>query len=282
MPERVDDPILQRALSLGDEGDWEGMAEVLRAELEEREDDPALLCWLGVAERELGMDGVAYERFRRCLAAQPQDPRILATAGNAVAAFDDPEAESALRAASVLGSELPMTRWLYGAYLAREGLLDDAFRELDAAAGLAPEDPAIRLERGVAFALAGDLVQAGAELERSVELTVGDGWGLVLLGLIRVEELDLEEGAASLEQGARERPEDVEAQVLASLALAALEREDDAYEMLERGRIRAQGADRALIGEAESQLEEGPEQARRFLLKTLAPSVLRERLMTRP
>ena len=41
------------------------MAELLRGSLADHEGEPAVLCWLGVAESELGMEGVAYERFRR-------------------------------------------------------------------------------------------------------------------------------------------------------------------------------------------------------------------------
>jgi hypothetical protein len=52
--------LLDRALALADEGDWEGMAALLREHLAEHEGEPAVHCWLGVAERELGMEGVAY------------------------------------------------------------------------------------------------------------------------------------------------------------------------------------------------------------------------------
>ncbi|NNM06367.1 MAG: hypothetical protein HKO65_14845, partial [Gemmatimonadetes bacterium] len=53
--------LLKRALDLGEEGDWEGMATRLSEALEENPSDPAILCWLGVAERELGVPGAAYD-----------------------------------------------------------------------------------------------------------------------------------------------------------------------------------------------------------------------------
>ena len=53
--------LLEEALALGEEADWEGMAALLRDALEGESPDPQILCWLGVAERELGLDGVAYE-----------------------------------------------------------------------------------------------------------------------------------------------------------------------------------------------------------------------------
>jgi len=56
--------LLGRAHSLADEGDWEGSADVLRDHLSDFDEEPAVHCWLGVAERELGLSGVAYERFK--------------------------------------------------------------------------------------------------------------------------------------------------------------------------------------------------------------------------
>ena len=106
--------MLEGAHELGDEGDFDGMAAKLRDALREHPGDPYLLCWLGVAERELGLTGVAYERFRACLQARPTDPHLLATAGNGIAAFDDTEALGALRSAALLGPDLTLTRWLYG------------------------------------------------------------------------------------------------------------------------------------------------------------------------
>ena len=144
-----------RPWTLGEEGDWEGMARELSEALELHPDDPAILCWLGVAEQELGLPGAAYERFKEALAQEPEDPFVLATIGNGLAQFDDPDAEAALRSASVMAPDLPLARWLFGAYLSREGLFEDALRELNAAAELAPDDPVIAYEMGVALALKG-------------------------------------------------------------------------------------------------------------------------------
>ena len=85
--------MLDEALSLGDQERWEEMADLLASALEIDPDEPYVLCWLGVAERELGNDGSAYEYFRRCVAQEPLDPQLLAVAGSGLAAFDDPEAE---------------------------------------------------------------------------------------------------------------------------------------------------------------------------------------------
>ena len=105
--------LLERAHTLADEGDWDGMAQVLREGLTDFDEDPAVHCWLGVAERELGLAGVAYERFKRALALEPTDPYVLATAGNGIAAFDDPDAERALRTAALTAPEVALTHLLY-------------------------------------------------------------------------------------------------------------------------------------------------------------------------
>lgn len=273
--------ILQRALDEGEEGDYEAMSERLREALKDHPENPFLLCWLGVAERELGHTGIAYERFKECLAQQPEDPHVLATAGNAVAAFDDPDAEAALRTAAMMAPELPLARWMYGAYLAREGHTEKALEELDAAVELEPDDPLPVLERGVAHALNDDMEAAAEDFSRTVELDPHDGWSRILLGLALARLDRKEEAAGDLIAGAQDRPGDVEAQLLAALGASAAGREDLAWEMLERARQRALPGDLPRVGAVEERLAV-PEAAWRFLNETLGPGALRERLMVRP
>jgi tetratricopeptide (TPR) repeat protein len=274
--------LLRQALDRGEEGDWEGVAQGLLDALESHPDEPALLCWLGVAERELGLSGSAYDRFKAALALEPEDPHVLATVGNGLAQFDDPDAEAALRSASVLAPDLPLARWLFGAYLSREGLFEDALRELSAASELAPEDPVIAYETGVALALAGRLEEAIDSLTRSVDLDPGGGWGQVVLGLVEAEADRMEEAVRDLSEGARFREDDAEAQFLAALAAASEGWEDLAYEMLERGRNAADPADLPLLEVVEFRLGRGSEASRQVLTDELLPTALRERLMHRP
>jgi len=282
MPETDIEPILRRALDLGEDGEWEAMADHLEEALEDDEENPYYLCWLAVAEREMGLDTMAYEHFKECLEQQPDDPHVLATAGNAVAAFDDPDAEAALRTAAMTAPELPLARWMYGAYLAREGMLEKALEELHAAAELAPEDPAVVVELGVALALDDQLREAVDVFDRAVRLDPDDGWARILLGLALLEEERFDEATRELTEGARRRPEDVEAQLLAAVTAGATGRLDLGYEMLERARQRAEGIDESLIVQARERIDEGAESARTFLAETLVPGAFRERLMTRP
>ena len=284
VPEPSDalEAVLARAERFGDEGDYDGMAEHLREALEDYPNEASVLCFLGVAERELGLEGVAYERFRQALAQEPQDPFILATAGNALAAFDDPDAEQALRAAAVLAPELPLARWLYGAFLAREGFPDEARKELDAAVELAPDHPGVAYESGVAWALVGKRDRALHALARAVELDPGDGWARLVLALLLIEVDRVDEALAEVELGAREREDDVEAQLLAALVYGAEGYDDEALEFLERGRMRAQGTDDLAADAVDEHLEAGHESALRFLREDFSPSLLRERLQARP
>lgn len=274
--------ILEYAKQKGDDGDFDEMARVLEDALENAPEDPSLLCWLAVARRELGDEGAAYALFKDALALDPQDPHVLCTAGSALAHFDDPDAEPALRMAAVSAPELPLARWMYGAYLSREGMVEDALRELQAAASLDDEDPVIPLELGVAYALAGEIPKARMAVARAVELEPNDGWSLVLLGLLEFEEEDLDEAAADLSAGADLRPEDVQAQILAALSLGAAGWDQRAYEMVERARVRAEALDRETLVTVESCLEEGSDSALRFLKTTVAPVALHDRLMARP
>jgi len=274
--------ILSRALTYGEEHDYEGMARVLEDGLEDHPEDATMLGWLAFARREGGDEGGAYDLFRTVLGLQPQDPHVLALAGSALARFDDPDAEGALRTAAFLAPELPFARLMYGAYLAREGMIDEGIRELQAAAALDDEDPQIPLELGVAYALAGSMDKACLALARAVELDPDRGWTRVLLGLVEVENGDVEEGAGDLLAGAEALPEDFEAQLLAALASAANDWEERAWEMLERARHSSQGADRRALSLVEDRLDDGPRAAMDYLSTTLIPRALRERLMVRP
>lgn len=274
--------LLGRALSLGEEDDWAGAAELLRDHLSDFDEDPAMHCWLGVAERELGMDGVAYERFKRALALEPTDPYVLATSGNGVAAFDDPDAEVALRTAALTAPQLAVTRMLYGAYLAREGFADDSIRELDAAREIDPDDPQIAYELGVAHALAGDHDRATDALADAVRLDPEDGWTRVVFGLELLESDRLEEAVGELLSGARLREDDVDAQLAAALAAGATGRDGTAFEMLERARIRAVEVDMVMVLAVEDRLDGGHEAAHALLMEEVAPEMLRTRLSERP
>jgi Flp pilus assembly protein TadD len=270
--------ILEQALQLGEDGRWEEMARLLNDALADAPDDPYLLCWLGVAERELGNDSAAYDRFRRCVMGNPVDPHLLAVAGAGLAAFDDPDAESALRAAALSGPDLPMARLQYGAYLAREGMYDEALGHLRAAVELAPDDPAMHAELGAAYAMKGDLATAAASLESALELAPDDSWTRVILGLVLMELERTEEGAEALVRAAQERDDDAEALVLGALAAAAMQWDDAAEALLAKAEYPAEGADVQLIQEAESAFRAGPGEAARFLHMVIGPSALRERL----
>ncbi|HWV57771.1 MAG TPA: tetratricopeptide repeat protein [Longimicrobiales bacterium] len=272
------DQVLQEALALGDEGRWEEMAGKLVEALEHADDDPYLLCWLGVAERELGNDGAAYDYFRRCLEQQPSDPHLLAMAGSGLAAFDDPEAESALRAAALTGPNVVAARLQYGAYLARAGIFPEALEHLRAASELAPDDPTVHGELGVAHALNGDLDAAVGEFEQAVEIAPDDSWTRLLLGLVYLEIGMEEEAAEALIQASEEREEDAEAHALAALAASVVGWEDAAHAALARAEAAAAGIEVEMLQEVEERVIAGARAARTLLAETVGPSILRERL----
>ncbi len=276
------DESLAQALELGDREEWQEMAEHLRVVLEAHPDEPAVLCWLGLAEWELGLDGVAYERFKQCLAAEPLDAHVLATAGSGVARFDDPDAEPALRAAAVMAPDLAFARRMYGAYLSREGMTEDALRELDDALALAPDDPDVLLERGVALALAGRMDEAAESFWSACETDPSDGWPRVLGGLVELEAGRPEDALAHLVTACDMRPEDVEVHIFAALCASVVGDADRPYELIERARMAGAGGDLAPVEAAADRIDEGADAARVHLVDTVLPGALRERLMIRP
>lgn len=273
---------LLEASGLADEGRWDEARELLLEQLEDAPGDADLLCWLGVASRELGAEGEAYDFFRRALAAEPEDPFLLATIGSGIAAFDDPEAERALRLAAVTAPELPFARLSYGVYLAREGLFADAVRELEAARSLDAEDASVRGELGIAYLLAARGEEGVDELEAALAIDPDDGWLRALFGMALVEAGRGEEGAEELHRAAEERPDDVELQLVSALASAAEGWEEEAWNALARAEVSAAEVDTRLLQEVEEALEAGAEEARGFLRRELLPPTLRERLLQRP
>ncbi|MEX2281995.1 MAG: tetratricopeptide repeat protein [Gemmatimonadota bacterium] len=270
---------LSDALALGDEGRWPEMVQLLESALRKERDDPHLLCWLGVAYRELGQDGTAYEYFKRCWREDPLDPQLLAMCGAGLAAFDDPDAEAALRAAVLSGPDVAIARVQYGAYLAREGMFEAAFEHLEAAVQLEPEDPAIRGELAIALALKGDHARAVQVFEQTLELAPDDSWSRVLLGLIYNELNEAETAAEILLQAATERPDDAEAQVLGALAAAAVGWDDAAATALARVEYAEEPLDPELLEEANDRMEEGADAAAAYLRETVGPAALHDRLL---
>ena len=276
------DVLLDRALRLAEEQDFEGMVQVLEEGVETYPEDPVLLCWLAFARREGGDESGAYELFRAVLALEPDDPWVLAMAGAGVARFDDPDAEGALRSAALTAPDQAFPRLMYGAFLIREGLVEDGIRELQAAASLDEEDPQAAFELGVGYALARSWDKARMALARGLELDPADGWARVILGLVEVEDGDLEEAMSDLVAGAEARPGDFEAQLLAALALAAAGWEDRAYEMLERAHHGDGEVDQTAVAQVSDRVDEGARASEDVLTQTMGPSALRERLMVRP
>ena len=270
--------VLREALELGEDGRWDEMAELLSQALEQQEDDPFLLCWLGVAESELDNDGAAYEAFRRCVEQDPTDPHVLALAGAGLAQFDDPDAESALRAAALSAPDLPLARLNYGAYLSRSGIHDEALEQLRAARDLTPEDPVVRAELAAAHVLRGAPAESLPEFEEALALAPDDSWTRLLYGLVLADLERGEEAAEELVRAGREREHDAEAMVIGALAAAGQEWEDAAEDLLARSEYAAEGADAKMLEEAETAIRSGPEGARRMLRSSIGPSALRERL----
>lgn len=270
--------VLRDALELGEQERWEEMATLLAETLEQEEDDPYLLCWLGVAESELDNDGAAYEAFRRCVELDPSDPHILALAGAGLAQFDDPDAEATLRAAALSAPDLPLARLNYGAYLSRAGLHDEALEQLNAARDLLPDDPVVRAELGAAHVLRGEPARGAEELEEALALAPDDSWTRLLYGLVLLELGRAEESAEELVRAGQEREHDAEAMLIGALAAAGQEWDDAAEELLVRSEYAAEGADAKLIQEVEGAVHGGAEAAARMLKSSLGPSSLRERL----
>lgn len=278
------DATLVEAAALGEEEEWPRAFSLLLTGLDRWPDHPGLLCALGTAARHLGEEGEAYSYFRRCLAQNPEDPAILATAGSGLALFDDPEAERVLRLAALSAPQLPLARLQYGAYLAREGMWEPAVRELEAARSLAEDDPLVRMELAVAYALAGRTEDSVPEMEEALARQDEDPWLRSLYALLLLETGRDEEAAEELHRASLEEVEDAELQMVTALAAAAQGWEEEGWNALARAEaaFALAGGEEMLLQEVEDALHAGGERAEEVLVQELAPSLLRRRLLQRP
>jgi tetratricopeptide (TPR) repeat protein len=203
-------------------------------------------------------------------------------AGSGIAAFDDPDAERALRTAALTAPDVVVARLMYGAYLAREGYPEEGLKELRAARELDPDDAQIAYELGAGLALAGRSEEAADAVAEAIRLDPEHGWSRTVFGLLLLEAGRRDEAASELIAGARLAPEDVDAQVAAALASAAEGLEDVALEMLERARLIALEGDLVLVDDVEERIDAGAESAASMLVDDFAPDLLRSRLQERP
>lgn len=279
-PDRIAEAI-EDAAALGAEDRWPDALARLRDTLAETGDDATLLGWLTIAADRDGRTGEAYEYARRCLLLNPEDPFVLASAGEALAAFDDPDAERVLRLAAMTAPDHAFARAAYGSYLAREGLAEEALNELRAARELTPEDASVWLDTGIALLSLGRADEAADALEEAYARTEDDPWTRALLGLARVAAGEVEAAAEDLRHASLFRPADAEIHVASALAACAAGWEGESSDALDRAREALAREDEALLIEAEDSIEDGPEAAEAFLRAELVPALLRERMWER-
>lgn len=280
-PDRLQ-PRLQEASQLSEDGRWGEAFEILLEEEPDHPRDATLLCMLGIAAEEVGAAGMAYDFFRRCLAEQPTDPYLLVPLGVGLARYDDPDAEGVLRLAALTAPDLALTRLHYGAYLAREGQLELALAELEAARGLDASDPQIARELGAARFAAGQREAGLEEMERAVDMAEDDGEVRVFFGLALLQVGRADEAAEHIYRAATDLAFDGEVQLLSALSCGAQEWWDQAWDALARADHSELPADSLLKDEVEGALEAGSEECERLLREDLAPSMFRARLLGQP
>ena len=276
------DARLQDASRLTEEEQWDEAFLLLQGMEADYPEDAMLMAMLGTVAGEMEARGLAYEYFRRGLAAGPTDPGVLVLLGAGLARFDDPEAEGVLRLAAITAPHVAATRLQYGSYLAREGMHELAVRELSAARDLDPDDALILRELGVAHWLAGEVELSAESFEGAAEMDPEESEAGLLAGLVRLLGEGFGEGAETVVRAAAELDEDGEVQIVAALGAAAVGWGEEAWNALARAEVAALSADPELVRETEDAIEAGEEVARRLLVEEMLPRLLRERLLARP
>lgn len=272
----LDEQLLE-ASRLSDAGEEQAALQLLLGLEPEHSENATLLCMIGALAAQLGVEGMAVDYFKRCLALDPTDPGVLVTAGAGLAASGDPAAEPALRLAALTAPDYAAARMHYGAYLVRNGLVEQGIEELLTALGLEEGDPDIHYQLGVAYLVAGRVNEALDELETAARASE-DPEMRFLLGLALIQQGEIGRAAEELHPIAEAFAHDPDAQVLLALAFAAEGWEDEAWLAVSRAESGEAPVDGALIREVEEALEEGAESSRSMLIDEVAPASLRDRI----
>jgi len=196
-------------------------------------DEAAKLVIVG---RGLGLVGewhLAEDAFRQAVAADGENAEAWAWLGEAEQQFGrDGRAE--LDRALSYGKTDPIVHSLRGLYWTRQDRGDQALAEYLLAAAYDPENPALQISIGEAYALRGDLQAGLAAYFRATEMdpTDADIW-LALANFSARYNLQVEDVGLPAAQKADDlRPEDPLALDALGWALALLERYDEAQETL--------------------------------------------------
>ncbi|MQA89126.1 MAG: hypothetical protein GEU90_02645 [Gemmatimonas sp.] len=269
----IDDELLEasRLSEIGE--DAEALELLLRLE-PDHPDHATLLCMIGVLASQLGADGMAGDFFRRCLAQNPTDPELLVAAGAGLARSADAAAEGALRLAALSAPDLPPARMHYGAFLVRNGLVEQGLEQLEAARNLDP-GPEVRKQLGIAYVIAGRNREAIAELEAA---SPEDPDARFLLALALIRDADVSSAAEELLPLAEEFAFDGDVQIVLALAFMAEGWEEEAWLSLSRAEAAEIARDPGLVREVEGAFELGPEASRQLLFDAVGPAVLSDRL----
>ncbi|HZJ48028.1 MAG TPA: hypothetical protein VFD97_03195, partial [Acidimicrobiia bacterium] len=203
-------------------------------------------------------------------------------AGNGLAHYDDPEAESTLRLAAVTAPTLMIARLYYGAYLLREGLLDLATAELEAARDLDEREPRVHRELAAAYYLRDRRSEAIDQLDLALSFDDEDADLRLLYGLVLLENGQTAEAAEEIHRASADLPTDTEAQLLCALACAANDWSDEAWLAHARAEDGIEAPLLPTLEEVEELLDADSTAAETYLKEQFAPPMLRERLLERP
>lgn len=147
--------------------------------------DPRLLRISGYARQQLGLWEQAAADYRAVLAAAPDDAETWNNLGNALAAAGDvDDAIDTFRRANRLRPELTIVHLNLAKLLASSERQEERLAVLRSAAAIAPADPDVQAELGLAEAATQDFAAAERAFREAVRLSAGFTPAYVELGLL--------------------------------------------------------------------------------------------------
>jgi Flp pilus assembly protein TadD len=220
-----------------DRKDYEAAVTAYQEYLSKKPDDATVHYDLGYAYTAMQKSAEAKTEYEKAISLDPKMAAAYQNLGLTLLTSDPAAAVAPLQKAAELLPENARAKWLLGTALEKNGKLDLAIDQYEAAKKLDDKDPDIRTSLGGALLRAGRPGEAESAFREAISLhPEGAAAGQVHIGLAQtlIAEKKTEEAAKELAAYLASRPDDANARMELAAELAELGKNDEALAELDR------------------------------------------------
>lgn len=229
--------LLASAQEAVDNQDFEAAAQDYQDYLAKKPDDATVHYDLGYVYTALERNDDAKAEYEKAISLDPKMGPAYKNLGLTLLTIDPPAAVAPLQKAAALLPEDARTKWLLGTALQRNGKIEPAIEQFQAAQKLDDKDVDIRTSLGYALRSAGRFAEAEAAYREALSLhPEGIPLQQAHLGLANslIAQKKLDEGASQFAAYLELAPNDTAVRIERASALVDLGKDDDALAELDR------------------------------------------------